>query len=269
MTAVSSGCCFLLRDDEYRIMAPKCCLCNGSGKCVGCLCKKGRRLCRNCAPGVHGRCLNRTAASIAASADGCRSQVRQTPLVTSLAQRRTSSGLSTYSSSPSSLSSLSSSSMSLQNDNSKTPAAAAGSSAVAAVATRLTSQKQPSLDSVDAGAGEADALSQRGSDDTHSCSEGVVRRSCPTSFSAHLPQARDHDTAIADTHGSLPEVGSLSEADAVCQSSSQPVTFLQPSFLPNCLPSCCPPLPASLPLDDSGGRKDKAIVFNPKPKQRS
>ena len=50
-------------------MAPKCCVCNSSGKCVSYSCKKGQRLCKNCGPGVHGRCLNR----MSASAVGCQS----------------------------------------------------------------------------------------------------------------------------------------------------------------------------------------------------
>ena len=39
-------------------MPPKCCLCNGSGRCKFCSCVRNGRPCLNCAPGAHDRCLN-------------------------------------------------------------------------------------------------------------------------------------------------------------------------------------------------------------------
>ena len=40
-------------------MPPPCCRCNGSGRCVNCVCKKSRNQCTNCLPGRKNQCANR------------------------------------------------------------------------------------------------------------------------------------------------------------------------------------------------------------------
>ena len=37
---------------------PSCCGCNGSGRCIACVCKRLGRCCTNCAPARAGRCVN-------------------------------------------------------------------------------------------------------------------------------------------------------------------------------------------------------------------
>ena len=39
-------------------MPPSCCRCNGSGRCVNCICKKSRNQCTNCLPGRRNQCAN-------------------------------------------------------------------------------------------------------------------------------------------------------------------------------------------------------------------
>ena len=52
-------------------MPPCCCRCNGSGRCINCVCAKAGRTCSNCLPSRGGRCQN-VASSISASSVGSR-----------------------------------------------------------------------------------------------------------------------------------------------------------------------------------------------------
>ena len=45
-------------DTSQCIMPPVCCRCNGSGRCLNCVCRKANRLCSNCLPSRRGQCEN-------------------------------------------------------------------------------------------------------------------------------------------------------------------------------------------------------------------
>ena len=45
-------------DCEVTVTMPQCCRCNGSGRCVNCVCVRNNRTCANCTPGKNGRCEN-------------------------------------------------------------------------------------------------------------------------------------------------------------------------------------------------------------------